>query len=310
VAISFDGPNKIATLSAGTTTLSIPDFWGRWVDWLLIDDNSKYAPTFDYVGGNETSPGQFIPVYLFLLNGWRVRPQEANHTLNVTGGILLVDGGGDPFINPLGDWVVRINYSQPLQAITVATGGGGGTTLTKDDIAEAVWLYMSRTLTSATGAFAVPLDYDFNGSTTASDPGKGKLRWNHATQSLATHLYLDDITKGGMDLTNYFDLVPVGSTLFIQDKWDAGKFQKWQINGITNNLGWFTLDVALMSANGGNLSSALVLVVNSILNSTSPSSMENATAVWNHNLANATTPNTFGTLVKKLLTVVKFLGLK
>lgn len=125
MTISFDGPSKLATLSSGTTTLSVTDLWSRWVDWMLVSDNSKYLPMFKTVGGDtiDATAGTAIPTYAFLLNGWRVRPQETNHTLYVTGGVLLVDGGGDPFINTLGAYMVRINYSQPVQAITVNTGG-------------------------------------------------------------------------------------------------------------------------------------------------------------------------------------------
>jgi hypothetical protein len=81
---------------------------------------------------------------MFLTNGWRIRPQEANHTLNVNDGVLVVAGGGDPFVNTLGGYVVRINYSQPVQAITVSTGGGSGGATAAD-----IWAYGTRTLTTA-----------------------------------------------------------------------------------------------------------------------------------------------------------------
>ncbi len=131
MAFSFDGTTKVITLSSGTVTMSVPDLWSRWVDWVLTSDNSKYLLAFESVGGNDidVSQGTTIPLYAFLINDWRIRPQESNHTLNVTGGILLVSGGGDPFLNTTGSFIVRINYSQPVQAITVATGGGTGLTL-------------------------------------------------------------------------------------------------------------------------------------------------------------------------------------
>jgi hypothetical protein len=56
----------------------------------------------------------------------------------VTDGILLVDGGGDPFTNTTGAYIVRVNYQQPVQAISFATGGGGGASYTPDEIAQAV----------------------------------------------------------------------------------------------------------------------------------------------------------------------------
>ena len=128
MAITFDGPNKLAILSLGTTSLDVVDLYSRWKDWALAGDNSKYLPAFAPVGGDpiDSTAGTSIPLFAFLANGWRIRPQEASHTLTVTGGVLLVEGGGDPFVNTLGSFVVRVNYQQPVQAITVSTGGGGG----------------------------------------------------------------------------------------------------------------------------------------------------------------------------------------
>lgn len=128
MGMTFDGPNKRIILTAGTTSLSVRDVWSRWVDWFLTaGDNSKYLPAFVSVGGDDIdlAAGTKIPIYAFLTNGWRVRPQEANHTLNVVDGILLVDGGGDPFVDTTGAFIVRVNYQQPVQAISFSTGGSG-----------------------------------------------------------------------------------------------------------------------------------------------------------------------------------------
>jgi hypothetical protein len=127
MSLTFNGVDKVITLSSGTTSLSVRDVWSRWVDWFLTGDNSKFLPAFVQVGGNDIDPasGTSIPIYAFLMNGWRLKPQEANHTLSVSDGILLVNGGGDPFNNTTGAYTVRINYQQPVQAITVSTGGGG-----------------------------------------------------------------------------------------------------------------------------------------------------------------------------------------
>jgi len=138
----FDGVTKTITLTAGTTNVSIRDLWSRWVDWLAVSDNSKYYPAFSSTGGDPIDPsaGTYIPIYVFVQNGWKIKPQEANHTLSVRDGILLVAGGGDPFKNTDGNYVVRINYQQPVQAISFSTTGGGGSTApTVDEIAVAVW---------------------------------------------------------------------------------------------------------------------------------------------------------------------------
>lgn len=129
MSISFNGSTKVITLSTGTITLSARDIWSRWVDWFLTGDNSKYLPAFQQVGGDDIDEGAGtkIPIYVFLLNGWKVQPQMANHTLSVGDGILLVFGGGDPF-NDCEEHSVRINYQQPVQAISFDSGGSGGLT--------------------------------------------------------------------------------------------------------------------------------------------------------------------------------------
>lgn len=140
MAISFDGVTKIATLSSGTVTLDIKDLWSRWVDWSGVGTNSMWPPAMSQVGGNtiDAASGTSIPPYIYLINGWRIKPQEANHTLSVTNGVLLVDGGGDPFVNTDGSFIIRINYSQPVQAITVTTNIGGGVG-TVSEVRDAVW---------------------------------------------------------------------------------------------------------------------------------------------------------------------------
>lgn len=144
MSYSFDADNKRIILSNGTTTLDVRDMYSRWKEWMQISDNSKYLHAFEIVGGDtiNESAGTYVPAYVFLVNGWRIRPQEANHTLNVSGGILLVLGGGDPFVNTNGSYVVRINYQQPVQAITVSIDGGGTasgiTEQDKSDIAQKV----------------------------------------------------------------------------------------------------------------------------------------------------------------------------
>jgi hypothetical protein len=138
MAYSIDGANKIITLTAGTTSVSVRDLWSRWVDWFLTDDNSKYLPAFVNVGGDDIDAveGTKIPIYAFLMNGWKIKPQETNHTLTISDGILLVNGGGDPFNNTTGAYTVRIKYSQPVQAISFVAGESTG--LTPESIADEV----------------------------------------------------------------------------------------------------------------------------------------------------------------------------
>lgn len=121
--MTFDGPNKLIILSS--STLDLQALWAAWKAWLRAG-NAQYALAMNTVGGEPIDPGAgtLVPLYLFMLNGWKLRPMESDHTLNVTGGTLLVEGGGDPFVSTLGDFTVRIRYQQPVQAIGYSTTGG------------------------------------------------------------------------------------------------------------------------------------------------------------------------------------------
>jgi hypothetical protein len=146
MATQFDGQTRLITLTTGTTSLSVQDLWSDWVRWHASADNSKYLPAFSIIGGDpiDATAGTYIPYYCYLMNGWRIRPQEADHTLNVTGGILLVDGGAaDAFVPTLGNFTVQINRQQPVQAITIATAGGASQGPTALDIAAAVKLALA-----------------------------------------------------------------------------------------------------------------------------------------------------------------------
>lgn len=146
MALSFDGVNKIVTITTDTE-LDVRDLWSRWIDWYLTSDNSKYGIAMTNVGGDDidTVAGTKIPIYVFLQDGWKVRPKEANHTLAVTNGILLTDDSSDPFTNTVGTFTIRILNQQPVQAIAFSSGGGGATTY-------------ANYLNTETGDIIIPLD--------------------------------------------------------------------------------------------------------------------------------------------------------
>lgn len=132
---TFDGPNKRIILGVGTT-LDVRDVYSRWKDWTAMTDNSKYEQAFAVVGGEpvDIAAGIFITSYFFLMNGWRIRPYESSYSLTVSNGVLLTAEGVDPFVATLGTYQVLVRYSQPIKSETVATGGGGGSSITVSDI--------------------------------------------------------------------------------------------------------------------------------------------------------------------------------
>ena len=132
--ITFDSANKRIVLDSASVSAS--ELWSRWSDWVVLSDNSKYLPAFTQVGGDDLGSGLLIPPYIFLQNGWRVRPMESNHTLIITGNLFVL-GGGIPVVQTLGTFNVFAQFTVPVQAQALAVGGGSGPTATA--VADAVW---------------------------------------------------------------------------------------------------------------------------------------------------------------------------
>lgn len=162
--IAFDGATKRIVLDSAS--VSAAEIWSRWCDW--HDGNEQWPLAFRQVGGDALGGGLFIPPYFFLLNGWRVRPMEANHTLIITGN-LFVEGGGVPVVPTLGSYNVSVQYTVPVQAQGIATGGGLSATESARLERIEKFLRNKRITNPSTGVQTV---YDDDGSTVL---GQGSL---------------------------------------------------------------------------------------------------------------------------------------
>lgn len=177
--MTFDGLNKRIILSSTSTSAS--EIWTEWVKWLDSDfTNNKWPAALKQVGGDDLGSGLLIPPYIFLQNGWRIRPMEANHLLVITGNIF-VDGGGQPVVNTLGAYNVSIQYTVPVQAQGYSTTAGTGDSITADEI----WTHPSRTLTAATSS---SLTEEQNAKLMSLDTSNIQVDpadiWAHPTRSL------------------------------------------------------------------------------------------------------------------------------
>lgn len=135
MAITFDPIAKRIILDS--TFVDVRDVYSRWKEWVKTSDNAKYLPAFRAIGGDSLGGGLFISLYTFLINGWRLRPMESNHTLVIEGNIT-VDGGGDPVVPTLGNFRVLVQYTVPERAQAYDAGGGGGSAPSAVEIASAV----------------------------------------------------------------------------------------------------------------------------------------------------------------------------
>ncbi len=139
MAYTFDGINCVIQLTAGTTELDVKDLYSRWKDWVQ-EEGSKFGEAMESVGGDpvDVAQGIYVSTYIFLKNGWRIRPQENNHRLRVFNGILLTATGDDPFVPTQGYYNVLVQYSQPIATQSSETGVSGLTEEESQQLAKAL----------------------------------------------------------------------------------------------------------------------------------------------------------------------------
>ena len=132
----FDGATKRVILT--TSTISASEIWSAYMDWLNTDsNNARWGLAMTQIGGDDLGSGLFVPIYIFLQNGWRVRPMESSHHLTITGNLFVAEGGS-PIVNTLGNFNVIAQFTVPVQAQAMATSGGS-TSVDVNAIADAVW---------------------------------------------------------------------------------------------------------------------------------------------------------------------------
>lgn len=125
MSYSFNGTTRIVQLPAGMTRLVVRDLFSRWEDWMVASDNIKYLPAFRVVGGDALPGSRSLGLTYFLLNGWRVRPSEADQELEVVGN-FYTEEGVSPFIPTIGNYNVLISLttSNLIDVITISAGSG------------------------------------------------------------------------------------------------------------------------------------------------------------------------------------------
>lgn len=118
MAILFDPVAKVISLDR--TVITAREIYTAWVEWAA--SNLNYAPALRAIGLDDLGGGLLVPAYVFLLDGWKVRPMEADHLLIIQGN-LFTDDGSNPIVPTLGNHRVTVQLTVPVQAQGYQLGG-------------------------------------------------------------------------------------------------------------------------------------------------------------------------------------------
>ena len=162
MSFTIDPANKLIIMGTGITTATAQDIYSRWKDWEILSDNAKYPPAFgNSVGGDALGSGIYAGSYFFLRNdtGWRIRPDEADHDLVISGNIYGAAPASPIFTSTVGDYVVSIRLN--TSSLTQVVVSGSLTEATQNSVAAIEKILRNRTVTNpSTGVMTI---YDDNG---------------------------------------------------------------------------------------------------------------------------------------------------
>jgi hypothetical protein len=180
-------------------------------------------------------------------------------TVNGLSGAVGITGGTDISVVPVGQ-TLTINYTgtsvsnvvtsfngvtgavQGVSSVNGFTGGinfSVGTGITFTASAGTITLSTTGGATGATGATGPQGQpgqssnyYSYKVHTTTQTPptGNGEIRYNNATQTSSTTLYVDHLNSNGDDIDIFLSLLKQNDTLIIQDANDSNNYQTWRIN--------------------------------------------------------------------------------
>ena len=115
MAITFNPLEKVIELDS--YSVSERQIWTAFVDWSVEGDNLKYGVGMTQLGG--LAP---VALYIFLAEGWRVRPLALAGITTITGN-LLTSNNESPIEQA--ENVVQVNMETPVQAVALNSGGNG-----------------------------------------------------------------------------------------------------------------------------------------------------------------------------------------
>ena len=118
---TWDGPNRLIILNNGVTHVDVPALYSEWKLWCTNYDGTKFPPFLSVLGGDPLPGGLFVGS-TFFLEGAKIRPQEANHSLNISGNLFSRDGSAIT-VHTVGNYNVLVTAM--VSSLTTAIDSGG-----------------------------------------------------------------------------------------------------------------------------------------------------------------------------------------
>ena len=106
--------------------------------------------------------------------------------------------------------------------------------------------------------------FNYDDTLTDADPTGGNIRFNNATLASITEAYVDYEDNSGINKEGLFNNIQVGSTLYIEEAGVVGNSALFTVDLVTDDTGYFQLDLTLVSSVGSLPANGEPIVIMSI----------------------------------------------
>ncbi len=120
---TIDNINKLFILKPGIVALNVEqDLYSDWKEEYKIDPNSSFPPAMRTIGGDPVTLVKDAGPTFFMINGWKIRPDEVNHTLDIEGNLFTDPAGFSPYVPTVGAFnVFAISFVSNLTEVIVSS---------------------------------------------------------------------------------------------------------------------------------------------------------------------------------------------
>jgi len=109
-------------------------------------------------------------------------------------------------------------------------------------------------------------DYTFSAVTANTDPGTGILKFNNSNLTLADKLYIDTLDDASTNVHNFLVTIDDSTSSIkghfkVSNKTNANDFALFTISGLTDHIGYFTVNCAYVSGSASSFSESEDLLI-------------------------------------------------
>lgn len=95
--VTFDPVKKIIepvdSVGSGSIEINAIEIYSEWKAWTVNSSSAGYPPALRTVGGDPLSQFENLGSSFFIINGWRIKPNERSHRLVINGNIFTDPAG-------------------------------------------------------------------------------------------------------------------------------------------------------------------------------------------------------------------------